>query len=237
MTRGDEHHPRDALVVEFMGAEHIVHPEEELTFGRHADLVVDDANPYMHRRLGRFWNADGVWMLQNTGTTVKLTMADTASTSRLSLAPGGSVVIPFEDSRLTFEVQGAAYALDIEVPFALLEDAIDQTTSGVATVRVGNVALTESQRQCIVALAMRRLQHPGAPIDAIPSNKEAYTRLGWSPTKFNRKLDNVCEKLTKSGVRGLQGEQGQLARRRRQKLVDHAITTGLVTAADLDLLP
>lgn len=237
MSTGADKHPRDALVVEFLGVEHIVHPDEELTFGRHADLVVDEANPYMHRRLGRFWSADGLWMLQNTGSTIKLTMADTATTSRLTVAPGGSVVIPFEDSRLVFEVQGAAYELDVEVPFALLENSIDETMTGVATVRVGNVALTESQRLCIVALAMRRLQHPGAPIDSIPSNKEAYTRLGWSSTKFNRKLDNVCEKLTKSGVRNLQGGQGQLARRRRQQLVDHAITTGLITAADLDLLP
>lgn len=224
-------------MVEFLGVEHIVGRGDELTFGRHADLIIDSANPYLHRRLGRFWNAEGSWMLQNTGSTFKLTMTDTASPSRLSLAPGASVVIPFEDSRLTFEVQGAVYELDVEVPFAMLESTVEDTITGVATVSVGNVRLTESQRQCIVALAMRRLLNPGAPIDALPSNKDAYRRLGWTPTKFNRKLDNVCEKLTKSGVRGLQGEQGQLASRRRQRLVDHAITTGLISAEDLDLLP
>ena len=227
----------DSLLVEFIGEEREVSPDHELTFGRQADLVIDASNPYLHRRLGRFWNADGLWMLQNTGTSIRLAMVDTATSSRLTVAPGGVAAIPFEDSRLVFEVQGAAYELLVEVPYAAVVRSADLTISGTATVQVGQVPLTESQKQCIVALAETRLTQPGAPTIGVRSNKSAYTRLGWSSTKFNRKLDNVCDKLAKSGVRGLQGDQGQLASNRRERLVEHAITTGLVTPADLELLP
>ncbi len=236
MTREDAALTSDSLLVEFIGEEHEVPSDGELTFGRQADLVVDASNPYLHRRLGRFWNADGMWMLQNTGDSIGLAMVDEGTSSLLTIAPGRVVAIPFEDSRLVFEVQGAAYELLVEVPYGAIERTIEQTVSGTATVQVGRVPLTESQKQCIVALAEHRLARPGAPI-SVPSNKDAYNRLGWSSTKFNRKLDNVCDKLTKSGVRGLQGDQGHLASNRRERLVEHAITTGLVTPDDLQLLP
>ena len=38
------------------------------------------------------------------------------------------------------------------------------------------------------------------------TNREVAARLGWSLTKFNRKLDNVCQKLKKAGVQGLHGD-------------------------------
>ncbi len=227
----------NALIVEFIGTEHVVEVDSDLTFGRSAELVIDESNPYLHRRLGRFYNSDGVWMLHNTGSTITLTMADTATASRLVVVPGARVAIPFEDCRLRFDVQGANYELDIDVPFTALESTANDTVSGTATVRVGNVPLTESQKQCIVALAEKRLINPAAAINAVPPNKDVYTRLGWTQTKFNRKLDNVCEKLSKSGVQGLQGGQGSQASRRRERLVDHAISTGLVSISDLDILP
>ena len=36
-----------------------------------------------------------------------------------------------------------------------------------------------------------------------PSSADAAARLGWTVTKFNRKLDNVCQKLADAGIRGL----------------------------------
>jgi hypothetical protein len=61
-------------------------------------------------------------------------------------------------------------------------------------------------------------------------------RLGWSLVRFNRKLDNVCDKLDKLGVDGLRGGVLGRASNRRARLVEFAISTGLVTAHDLVLL-
>jgi hypothetical protein len=61
-------------------------------------------------------------------------------------------------------------------------------------------------------------------------------RLGWKLTRFNRKLDNVCQKLAAQGVRGLHGAPGQLASSRRARLVEYAIAVRMVTRDDLVLL-
>ena len=61
-------------------------------------------------------------------------------------------------------------------------------------------------------------------------------RLGWKVTKFNRKLDNVCQKLADAGTRGLHGGPGKLASNRKARLVEHALSTRLVTEGDLALL-
>ena len=64
----------------------------------------------------------------------------------------------------------------------------------------------------------------------------AAERLGWTMSRFNRKLDNVCDKLDRLGVRGLRGGPGKLASNRRARLVEHAVFSRLVTSEDLPLL-
>ena len=98
-----------------------------------------------------------------------------------------------------------------------------------------NLPLTPSQRLLIVALAEPTLREPTAGLQ-IPANKQTAARLHWTITKFNRKLDNVCAKLTKAGVAGLHGTPGNLAANRRRTLVEFALQSGLVTADDLDLI-
>lgn len=70
----------------------------------------------------------------------------------------------------------------------------------------------------------------------IPSSAQAAARLGWTMTAFNRKLDNVCDKLDKVGVPGLRGGKGNLATNRRSRLVEYAVATRLVSREDLVLL-
>jgi hypothetical protein len=71
---------------------------------------------------------------------------------------------------------------------------------------------------------------------SLPTSAQAAERLGWSMTTFNRKLDNVCDKLDKIGVGGLRGGKGNLATNRRARLVEYAVATRLVSADDLVLL-
>jgi hypothetical protein len=71
----------------------------------------------------------------------------------------------------------------------------------------------------------------------MPANREVAHRLGWTITKFNRKLDYLCRRLAESGVEGAFGDSGDLATNRRQVLVEHAVARRLVTVADLDDLP
>ena len=54
-------------------------------------------------------------------------------------------------------------------------------------------------------------------MSSVPTSGQAAERLGWQLTKFNRKLDNVCDKLDRLGVRGLRGGPGKLASNRRAR--------------------
>ena len=70
----------------------------------------------------------------------------------------------------------------------------------------------------------------------LPTSAQAAERIGWTLTRFNRKLDNVCDKLDRMGVQGLRGGVGKLASNRRARLVEYAVSSQLVTRSDLALL-
>ena len=85
-------------------------------------------------------------------------------------------------------------------------------------------------------MAETTLRDPHAGAD-LPTNRAVARRLGWSITKFNRKLDNLCNRFATLGVGGLRGSIDHLATDRRRRLVDHAVESGLVSADELELLP
>ena len=105
---------------------------------------------------------------------------------------------------------------------------------GAAT--VGRVSFTPDQKLLVVALCEPFLRRREAGTNQIPSSAAAADRLGWTLTRFNRKLDNVCQKLADAGTRGLHGGVGKLATNRKARLVEHALSTKLVTEDDLALL-
>jgi hypothetical protein len=96
--------------------------------------------------------------------------------------------------------------------------------------------MTPDQVRLVLALAEPALTGRSGRGTALPTSGEAAQRLGWTVTKFNRKLDNVCQKLAAQGVRGLHGEPGHLASNRRARLVEYALAVRLVTRDDLRLI-
>jgi hypothetical protein len=96
------------------------------------------------------------------------------------------------------------------------------------------VTLTDDERALVVELARPFLNEPGAGPERLPGNEDVAAALGWSRTKLNRKLDYLCERLTRAGVRGLQGGRSQLATNRRWVLVQHALMARLVTTDDFE---
>lgn len=223
-----------ALSVDFCGEIRDVPDGQMLTIGREADLSVDD-NQFLHRRFLVIQQTAGVWMLANVGTHLTATVADDAGRLEAFLAPGAALPLVFEHMTVTFTAGPTFYSLAIlnkdpsftAVPVQAVEDG--DTT-------IGATSLTPDQRRLIVALAEPRLRGDGRAAVAMPSNAEAAARLGWTITRFNRKLDNVCQKLQRLGVRGLHGGPDRLASNRRTRLVEYAVATRLVTREHLALL-
>lgn len=211
-----------------------------VTFGRSGDIEIDEANQYMHRVVGTFFEQDRVWWLANKSRHGQLTLV--GSTGRVSRLPPDAVAALSEPAGLVrFEAGPTSYELGwtrpgrdpLMPPLVEVSDAAeaDQTT------QFGVVSLNAEQRLLVVALAESRLRDSSADPADLPANASVAHRLGWSGKKLDRKLDYLCARLSSEGVRGLRGEKGFEAVDRRARLVEHAISSGMIVADDLTLLP
>jgi hypothetical protein len=228
------------LRVEYCGEVTAIETSQELTFGRAGDLRIDD-NRHLHRVLGRLWARDEQWWLSNEGRSITIQVADADSRSNIVLAPGTEIALSFPNSIVRFRAGVTDYELTLHVPDREEEEEDDRDDElwddeFADTVALGDVLLTDEQRLLLLALAEPTLRDPHTK-EELPANRAVARRLGWSITKFNRKLDNLCNRFTKLGVGGLRGSIDQLATDRRRRLVDHAIESGLITADQLDRLP
>lgn len=210
--------------------------ERPVVVGRGGDVQLDD-NPYLHRRFLEVGGDGSLWWLSNVGTTLTATVSDDAGLLQAWLAPGARLPIVFARTVVLFTAGPTTYELDIvlEEPSFRPVDPVVAEEEGSTT--LGRTALTPDQKLLIVALAEPLLRRGPRGPGAVPSSADAARRLGWTLTKFNRKLDNVCEKFARTGVRGLHGDPARLASNRRARLVEYSIGTRVVTAADLSLLP
>jgi hypothetical protein len=232
------------LAIEFLGEQRLLSAGDELTFGRAADLVVDE-NRYLHRVLGRFSSSGGWWWLTNLGSSIPINVSDATSPSFTKLAPGATTVISFDSASVTFEAGGATYELLVDIVRSEADDIgatdVDDDDdlavewSAEVTTTASSLPMSPEQRLLLVALAEAQLRDPSAVLD-LPTNRQIASSLGWTITKYNRKLDGLCVKFAAHGVAGLRGSTDALARDRRLRLVDHALHAAIVTPADLPLL-
>ena len=230
------------VTVVFCGEEHSVSPESGLTIGRSGDLEIDD-NPYLHRTFLVVSFDNGFWWLSNTGSTLTATVADEQGLFQAWLSPGAR--IPLAMKTLVVWVTAGPTTYDFEIHVAspvfqsVTSDPVEtglDSAEDVGAATVGRVSLTPDQKLLVVALCEPFLLRREAGTSQIPSSAAAAERLGWTLTRFNRKLDNVCQKLADAGTRGLHGGVGKLASNRKARLVEHALSTKLVSEDDLDLL-
>ena len=144
--------------------------------------------------------------------------------SRSVLLSGSEAPLAAEITNVSFEAGRSRYELSAEqsLPQAsFVSIASDTITSA-------DLPLTITQKQLIVSLAEPALRNPGVAI-TVPSSKKAAARLNWSMTKFNAKLQNVCEKYAKIGVQGLGADRSSTTMDRRLRLVEHCVLNKVVT--------
>lgn len=222
-------------MVRFLDAERRLEGGGQLSFGRAADVVVDEANPYLHRVVGRFVWWDGWWWLENLGETVELTLVGRDG-SAVRLPPGAHAPLTHASAAVRFQAGGLRYEVEAELlgsPTVPPKRPGPEGVPTAATTRYGEVVLTDEERALVRELARPFLLDPSAGPERLPANDDVASTLGWSRTKLNRKLDYLCARFTKAGVRGLQGGRAQLATNRRWVLVQHALVARLITLEDL----
>ena len=181
----DQNRPRFAggsvieqrLIIEFAGEVHCLEPAETLEFGRRADLVVDD-NKYLHRRMGRFEQRSGLWMLRNIGRSLHLTIRDTKSHSLSVVAPGREIALTFAPATIRFRAGPTTYEMTVD-GIGGLEDGAFVSDETLDTVTFSDFPLTPSQRLVIVALAEQSLADPSSEIH-VPNSGQIAAKLGWT---------------------------------------------------------
>jgi hypothetical protein len=225
------------LKVLFCGEEFPVVAGRQLTIGRCGDVEIDD-NPYLHRNFLVVLEQDGLWWLSNVGSTLTATVADDTGLLQAWLAPGARIPLALNRFLVWFTAGPTTYDFEIIVDEPLnvstASEIVELDSTGEMT--VGRVLFTPDQKLLMVALCEGSLSRSRPGSSQIPSSAAAAARIGWTLTRFNRKLDNVCQKLADAGTRGLHGGIGNLASNRKSRLVEHALSTRLVTAHDLMLL-
>jgi hypothetical protein len=224
----------DKLRIEFCGEWYEVEHPDDFHIGRESDLVIDD-NPYLHRRFLRISEDHGLWWLSNVGTLLSATVTDATGQVQAWLAPGARLPIVFPRMQVLFSAGSTTYEFTVFTTGDYFTTTAPPDEGGGETT-MAPVALTSSQRLLVVALAEHVLKQDSPGRGEIPTSAEAAARLHWSMTTFNRKLDNVCDKLDKLGVQGLRGAKNNLATNRRLRLVEYAVATRLVSKDDLSLL-
>lgn len=224
------------MLVEFCDEWNEVPPSATFVIGRDGDLSLDD-NPYLHRRFLSLTRRDGLWWISNIGSQLVATITDDDGRFSGRIAPGASVPVVFGVTRIRVAAGPTTYELSLHVDAPAFEDASEgDEVFDDGTLTLGRIRMTPDQLLLVVALAEPLLRDPSAGLSAIPSSAAAADRLEWTITKFNRKLDNVCQKLKKAGVPGLHGGVDRLASGRRGRLVEYAISVGMVTPAHLAAL-
>lgn len=223
------------LSVEFCEESLTVQPGMTLTFGRKADVVVDESNRYLHRVVGEFRFHGGRWWVLNRGAHTPLLLHSVVTGSILHLGPGAEVGLSPGRFEVRFTAGPGNYQLDGVAPGEPLPARHGSTipADDDETAEWGVVDLNREQKMLLLALSEPMLREPGQPTIVLPSNRQAAHRLGWTITKFNRKLDHVCAKFARAGVTGIHGGPGIVATDRRTKLVAHCLEHGILVDADL----
>ena len=222
------------LKLEFAGEWFTLDPEAEFVIGRAGDLDISD-NQFLHRHFLKITFSDGFWWLANVGSRLSATVSSAGGTVQSWLSPGARIPIVFEDAAVVFTAGPTTYEVVLSLSDSQFS-AVGPAAAGSGETTIMPGAFTPSQRLVVIALAEPLLRRDAVSVAEIPSSGEAAKRLGWTTTKFNRKLDNVCDKLDQAGVPGLRAGGGKVAANRRARLVEYAVSSRFVTRADLELL-
>lgn len=209
------------LTVRFVGE--CYRPRANLTFGRDADLVLDD-NSYLHRKAGRFRLRSGTWWLENLGSRLRLTML-ASDGSLLDLQPGAASPLLGLGGEVSLTAGPTRYQLDYELEADQLTDpdtiGVGERDTGVDTITYGAI-LTPREMDFVVVMAQGRLTGRLGPL---PSHGEIAAIWGVSHKTVDNTLQRLRSKLRKQQVSYVQSSE---------TLVEYLVTQGLVTKADLE---
>ena len=154
---------------------------------------------------------------------------------RTVLPPGRRIALT---APITVVVEGATrrHALTVDLPEGALDGPTEAAlppaqTDGNPTRAAADVSITPADKLALVALFSGYLE-PFPRYDPHPkSYADAAARLDWPRTTLVKRVEYLRTRLTNAGVPNLLGENAL------PHLAEWALATGLISRADLALLP
>lgn len=216
------------------GQTYEVTPGRPLVFGRADEAGVvglDRRDMGISARAGSIECSLGVWWVVNRSRSRRLLVETSAASAPVRVECGGrhAVTTP----RLAVLVEGAMYLhrIEVTVPEEILAALrVDQPVT-TGTITLGEVRLSERDREALVAVLCGYLQ-PLPRRDPHPlSYQEAADRLGdpWTKITVRKQVERVKERLARTGLY-LEGPHAN------HDLAEHLIDNGLIDLTDLERL-
>lgn len=210
-----------SLTVDFAGQMHEV--DAVLTFGRAADLAVDEANRFLHRICGEFVRRNNAWWLINRGRKTPLVVF-ASDGSRVELRPGGSTALTTEAGAVSFVAGPTPYTITYRhglVPQIESHIADDGAfITGTVTAAYGAL-LTKREREFLATFARPRLE--GTRRET-PTFKDVAGIWGVAEKTVDNTVQAVRRKLRHNGISNIDS---------MEKLLSHLLAHGQIAVSDL----
>ena len=120
-----------ALSLEFCGEWFEVKTDEPFLIGREGPLQIDD-NKYLHRRFLVISYQDGLWWMDNIGTRLSATLADSDGSTQAYLQPGARLPLVYAETTILFTAGPTTYEMLLvnDDPLYLSSNVTETATTG-----------------------------------------------------------------------------------------------------------
>ena len=188
------------LWLEFAGS--VQEVSRRLTFGRSADLSLDEQNRFMHRIAGQIEPENNAWWLRNVGASTRLLVFG-ENGARIELPPGTETVLPAPAGSISFIAGPTPYQLTYRTD-GRPGPAPELAPEGDATADFGT-NLTERETIYLTTFALRRLRGVSA---GLLSYADVASLWGVSEKTVDNTLQRVRGRLKSAGVRNTETLEG-----------------------------
>lgn len=192
-------------------------------------MCLDPVDVGISRIAGSVEHNGGTWWIINRSSTRPITVIDELGL-RTVVAPARRLAAA---GPMTIIVEGSArrHAIEVLAEHPDLAPAADPLTGdAMPTLTADDVIVNDADRRALVALFSGYLE-PFPRHDPHPrSYADAAETLGWPRSTLVKRIEYLRTRLTSAGVPNLVGETAL------EHLAEWAITTGVITRADLALI-
>jgi hypothetical protein len=203
---------------------------ERLTFGRSRDctMCLDPEDIGISRIAGVLEYEQGTWWIRNYSTTRPLSLVDDLG-FRSVLPPGRRAAVEQQVQIIVDGTRGQ-HGLRITVERSGGNRASIGQPTGAPTAVGAEVLISPTDRLAMVALFAGYLRDPPRYDPHPKSYAAAAARLGWKRTTLVKRIEYLRLRLNAAGVPNMTGFTAL------SNLAEYAISRGLITREDLDLL-